>query len=193
MGALIRNRISNHRFWIINVYGPANHEFSVSFIQELGCFCSNIDLPILLGGDFNRIRNNRQRNQGVGDQRLMDLFNEFIGRFRLREIFCSGNRFTWSNRQKNPTLVKLDRVLSSTSWEKFYPTCFAWTKARIGSDHCPIILNTGEQGESKPRYFYFDEQWLQREGFLNMIRDRWGFLTLDKNTPWIGGMVASNP
>jgi len=32
MGALVRNRISNHRFWIINVYGPANHEFSVIFI-----------------------------------------------------------------------------------------------------------------------------------------------------------------
>jgi hypothetical protein len=55
----------------------------------------------------------------------------------------------------------------------FYPTCFAWAKTRIGSDHCPLILNTGGQGASRPRYFFFEEQWLQRDGFTNLVHDRW--------------------
>ena len=70
------------------------------FLQELADFCDKESLPILLGGDFNLIRNDKERNVGQGDQRLMALFNDFIGRFQLREIFVSGVKFTWSNKQK---------------------------------------------------------------------------------------------
>lgn len=87
----------------------------------------------------------------------MNLFNDFIGDLQLREIYCSGNRFTWSNKHKCPTLIKLDRILVSTSWEMAHPTYFAWVKARLGSDHCPLVLNTGEPGTARPRYVHFDE------------------------------------
>jgi exonuclease III len=62
MGILVRNRTTNYRFWVINVYGPAQHKFLADFIQEISSFCSNIALPILMGGDFNLIRNNKERN-----------------------------------------------------------------------------------------------------------------------------------
>ena len=48
-------------------------------------------------------------------------------------------------------------------------------KSRIGSDHCPLVLNTREQGEVRPRYFFFDEQWLHREGFSDLVHNRWIF------------------
>ena len=67
------------------------------------------------GGDFNLIRSTKDTNQGQGDPKLMDLFNDFIGNFQLREIFVSGVKFTWSNKQQNLTLVKLDRILSTAS------------------------------------------------------------------------------
>jgi hypothetical protein len=84
-----------------------------------------------MGGDFNLIRSNKDRNKGQGDPRLIELFNNFIGTFQLREIFISGSRFTWSNKQRDPTLIKLDRILMSESWENNFPTCFAWSKARV--------------------------------------------------------------
>lgn len=98
MGVLVRNKITNHRLWVLNIYGPAQHHLLADFIQELSGFCSGVILPVLMGEDFNLIRNNNERNQGSGDQQLMKLFNDFIGNFQLREIFCSGNRFTWSNK-----------------------------------------------------------------------------------------------
>lgn len=79
MGMLVRNRISNFRFWVLNIYGPAQHNLSDEFIQEISSFCLNIYLPVVMGGDFNLIRNNKERNQGLGDQMLMNLFNGFIG------------------------------------------------------------------------------------------------------------------
>lgn len=50
LGYLIWNRLTNFRFWVINVYGPAQHEFSEDFILELSNFCSNEVLPMVLGG-----------------------------------------------------------------------------------------------------------------------------------------------
>jgi hypothetical protein len=115
--------MSNFRFWVVDIYGPAQHEHSENFILELSNCCVVETLPIVLGSDFNLIRSNNDRNKGQGDQRLMNIFNNFIGRFQLREIFMSGPKFTWSNKQRDPTLIKLDRILVSDSWEANFPTC----------------------------------------------------------------------
>lgn len=90
LALLVRNKKTNYRFWIINVYGPAQHNLSEDFLQSLRDFCDNQSLPILMGGDFNLIKNNNERNQGQGDPRLMALFNNFIGDFLLREILLVG-------------------------------------------------------------------------------------------------------
>jgi hypothetical protein len=125
-------------------------------------------------GDFNLIRSDKDRNQGHGDPKLMEIFNNFIGSFHFREIFISGVKYTWSNKQKNPTLVKLDRILVSASWDLNYSNSFAWSKARIGSDHSPLVLDTGEHGASKPKYFFFEEKWLHHEGFYDLFKSKWG-------------------
>ena len=62
----------------------------------------------------------------------------------------------------------------SESWENNFPTCFAWSKARVGLDHCPLILNIGEQGIIRPSYFSFDDQWLQCEGFEDSAEEAEG-------------------
>jgi hypothetical protein len=175
LNILIRMRNSNFRFWLCNIYGPANHEFSEDFIKELSDFCVSESLPALLGGDFNLIRHHEDRNKGQGVPRLMNLFNNFIGSFLFREIYVSGMKFTWSNKQQNPTLIKLDRILASTDWDSQYPKCFAWTKARVGSDHCPMILDLGVQGATRPKYFFFQDQWFLQENFTKMVCDRWDF------------------
>lgn len=151
----MRNRLSNHRFWFVNVYGPAQHSLSDEFITELHEFCATAHLPIVMGGDFNLIRGNHERNQGQGDPRLMGLFNSFIGDFQLREMFVSGVKYTWSNKQRSPTLVKLDRILVTSCWDTYYYRSFAWSKARVGSDHSPLILDSGETRDNKAKYFYF--------------------------------------
>jgi hypothetical protein len=102
----------------------------------------------------------------------MDLFIDFISNFHLRDIFISGAKFTWSNKQKVPLLVKLDRILATSSWEMKYSNCFAWSKARVGSDHTPLILDTGDKGVPRPKYFYFEEKWLHQEGFHALVQNK---------------------
>jgi len=74
-------------------------------------------------------------------------------------------------------MVKLDRILVSGNWELQYPTCFSRSKAKIGSDHCPILLNSGEDGDSRPRYFVFEDHWFQKEGFDSLVREKWSELS----------------
>jgi hypothetical protein len=107
------------------VYGLAQHDLLGDFIMELSEFCDDVSVPMVLGGDFNLIRDDKDMNKGQGDPKLMDLFNNFIRRYQLREIFMGGAKYTWSNKQKDPLLVKLDRILATTECESNYHRCFA--------------------------------------------------------------------
>lgn len=57
-----------------------------------------------------------------------------------------------------------------------YSNCFAWSKARVGSDHTPLILDTGDKGVPRPKYFYFEEKWLHQEDFHALVQDKWSEL-----------------
>jgi hypothetical protein len=126
-----------------------------------------VSLPVVVRGDFNLIRFASEKNNSNINQPLMDKVNIFINLHQLQEIRRSGPIFTWTNNQSEPVMVKLDRILMSTNWEAKVPRCFAWRKTRIGSDHCPIILDTGEDAPSGQRFFFFEKQWLLEEDFVS--------------------------
>jgi hypothetical protein len=102
---VLRNRASNWRWEMLTVYGPAQHEKSREFIAELSRKCLYATLPMVLGGDFNLIRNANEKNNSNFDQSLMDRFNMFIELHNLQEIKRTGPRFTWTNKQKNPVMA----------------------------------------------------------------------------------------
>jgi hypothetical protein len=58
---------------------------------------------------------------------------------------------------------------------------FGWSKARIGSDYCPIVLDSGETRNIRPRCFFFEDHWFQNNGFVNIIREKWDAACQDKN------------
>ena len=128
---------------------------------------------MLLGGDFNLIRACEEKNSDNYNLPLIREFSNFIGKHKLREVARSGSKFTWTNKQLSPTMVILDRFLMSDEWENKFPLVHAWSSTRVGSDHSPIVLNTGEKGAPRPRYFFFDSKWLLTSDFEPMVRDKW--------------------
>jgi len=56
-------------------------------------------------------------------------------------------------------MVNLDKVFFSAGWEEKFPLTLSWCLARVGLDHSPIIVDDGESLATKPRYFFFDQQW----------------------------------
>jgi hypothetical protein len=80
---VLRSRLSNVRWELITVYGPAQYNSSADFISELSRKCMRATLPLLLGGDFNLIRFVEDKNNNNLDQTLMDKFNMFIDLHQL--------------------------------------------------------------------------------------------------------------
>ena len=143
VGATIRHRLLNIRWDFITVYGPADHNHSADFLDSLTNRCETATLPYLLGGDFNLIRCNADKSSGVGDARLMDMFNNFIEKFELRELHRGGSKYTWTNKQEVPIQSNIDRVLVSTEWEEKFPLATLTSLTRLGSDHNPLLLHLG--------------------------------------------------
>lgn len=75
----VRNRLNNFRWLMLTVYGPAHHDRSLDFLEELYNICKEAVLPIIVGGDFNLIREESNKNSDNINYNLMDHFNRVIG------------------------------------------------------------------------------------------------------------------
>src|SRR4051812_40272038 len=99
----IFERALNFKWEIVIVYGPADHRRSPAFLEELHLKISNSLLPVVVGGDFNLIRSPDEKNNDRINLPRMQLFNDWIAELGLRELDRTGARFTWTNRQADPT------------------------------------------------------------------------------------------
>jgi hypothetical protein len=90
----------------------------------------------------------------------------------LKEILLHGRRFTWSNGQSSPTLVRLDRAFCSVDWEEIFPNCLFHSSASQDSDHCPLILGLHDIKRGKRR-FHFESFWPKLDGFQEAVAAAW--------------------
>jgi hypothetical protein len=55
---VLKNKVDGFRWALLSVYGAAQEEHKENFLSELVRACTSCgDLPFLVGGDFNIIRN----------------------------------------------------------------------------------------------------------------------------------------
>jgi hypothetical protein len=117
----VRSKIDGFRWALVAVYGAAQPELKPDFLVDLVRICGDERLPIMVGGDFNIIRRQDEKNNDNFDGRWSFMFNMIIESLDLREIELSGRQFTWANSLPIPTYEKLDRVLTSVEWEQKFP------------------------------------------------------------------------
>jgi exonuclease III len=124
-------------------------------------------------GDFNLIRGAQDKNNSNINWPLVIAFNDTIARLALREVARSGARFTWSNRQRNPIRCVLDRVLVSPEWELQFPLLSLRATTSLGSDHAPLVLDSGVVLPRKHPRFFFESSWFEIPAFKEMVINRW--------------------
>jgi hypothetical protein len=105
----------------VAVYGSPQPDQKESFLAELVRMCSHENLPLLMGGDYNILRNPSEKNNSNYSTRWPFLFNAVIDGLNLKELEMSGCNFTWANNLAQPTFVKLDRIIITTEWEEKFP------------------------------------------------------------------------
>jgi hypothetical protein len=133
---------------------------------------TNCQLPLVVGGDFNLIRRRQDKSNEVVCWSRIRRFNDAIAAMSLRELNRAGARFTWTNNQLDPIRSVLDRVFVSPSWETMFPLCSLSAVTRIGSDHNPLLLDSGECGLMRPPRFFFQTWWFRVAGFDELLRGK---------------------
>jgi exonuclease III len=158
---------------LISVYGPVKDNQKQEFLQKLEVIINDQDIPTLIGGDFNLIRQSDEKSTGNANTHLMDVFNAFVADTELREIRRGGGQYTWTNKQINPIMVVLDRVFMNTSWESRYPLVKAYSVTRIGSDHNPLVVDLEVVRGGRSKIFRFEAAWAKQDGFKDWVLAKW--------------------
>ncbi|WVZ91838.1 hypothetical protein U9M48_037961 [Paspalum notatum var. saurae] len=140
-------------------------------------------LPTLMGGDFNILRNSKEKNNERYSERWPFLFNVVIDSFDLREVKLLGRQFTWANSLPNPTYEKLDRALMSSEWDFKYPLVIIHALDRGVSDHTPLLLDTGTSAfVGCNRQFKLELSWISCEEFNDKVIELWKRPAKGKNS-----------
>jgi hypothetical protein len=67
----------------------------------------------------------------------------------------------------------LDRVLVSNAWEDKFDLTTVVAAPRLGSDHNPLLLDTGDGLAFQQHYFRFSSHWLNQAGFKEWLHSQW--------------------
>jgi exonuclease III len=138
----LKNKEDGFEWALVAVYGAAQDANKPHFLAELVRICESKTRPMLVGGDFNIIRRQEEKNNDNFNPRWHFIFNVIIESLDLREIALSRRQYTWANRRETPTFEKLDRVLATVGWEENFPLVTIRALTRAGSDdHTPLLTD----------------------------------------------------
>jgi exonuclease III len=146
---------------IMGIYEPADHTFSREFLTEITNKINSLNEPLIMGGDFNLIRSQEDKNNDSINWARLNMFNDAISDWEVREIPPTGARFTWTNKQLNPVRSVVDRVFISPLLEPRFPLCSVAAETSLGSNHTPLILDTRDDSPIRSNRFFFETGWFE--------------------------------
>jgi hypothetical protein len=153
---------------LTTVYGPSDDASKPDFIRELVQIKSSVVGLWLAIWDFNLIYEARDKSNANLNRRLMSLFRDAINACEFKELKLLGRKFTWSNEQAVPTLVRLDRAFCNSDWDVLFNLARLHPLATGMSDHCPIVLTCDSLLKRPPR-FRFEAYWPHITGFSDVV------------------------
>jgi hypothetical protein len=162
-------RPTNFKLAIMGIYGPTDQSRSRVFLEEITSKIATISLPLVVGDDFNLIRSTEDKNNDRINWSRMDLFNDHIATWGLRELPRTEVRFTWTNKQLNQVRSMLDRAFISPNFESDFPLCSLVAETSLGSDHTPLILDSGVGFPIRSNRFFFELGWFEVPHFHEIL------------------------
>ena len=66
-------------------------------------------------------------------------------------------------------MATLDSVFVFVDSDVLFPGASMKAQPRVGSDHTPLVLDTGAAKSSNPKMFRFEKWWLSQPGFHQMF------------------------
>lgn len=161
---------NKERINVINVYSPLTLTAKKLLWMELSQILEIVkNEHLCLVGDFNSIRDNKERSRCSYSRNDIQGFNRFIKNSNLLDLDMEDGSFTWFGPQGKCS--KLDRFLINNIWAE----SGQWSvKAlcRLTSDHKPIILSS-DKASWGPKPFKSFNWWFQEASFTKELDKFW--------------------
>lgn len=110
--------VSDNFVWIFtSVYGATDPKDYAKFWQEIQDVRLLMEGPWLLGGDWNTVLYQSERNKAGGCLTNRRNFRRFMNENNLVDIPMAGGSYTWKNSQNPPILVRLERFVFTNDRE----------------------------------------------------------------------------
>ncbi|KAL2237583.1 UNVERIFIED_CONTAM: hypothetical protein Sindi_0950000 [Sesamum indicum] len=133
------------------------------------------DIPWLVGGDFNTVRDLSEICGVSGDIRMaMEDFNTCIQNTGLLPFPMQGEWYTWHNCSAGPRNLwkRLDRMLINDRWMAQFPTSYYSSLTARTSDHSPMVLS-GDIQQQLGGMFRFDNYLALSPEFISSVQQVW--------------------
>jgi exonuclease III len=165
-------RLTDDHWILTNFYGPCSSEGKLAFLDWFKHIEMADETKWLILGDFNLLRSPENRNKPGANISEIFAFNDAISRIGVVEIPLKGCKYTWTNKQLDPLLERLDWFFCSNSWISTMPDTWASGLSRDTSDHTPCLISA-TTSVPKPQIFRFENLWLEHNQFPNILQHGW--------------------
>ncbi|XVF47864.1 hypothetical protein PTKIN_Ptkin03bG0144600 [Pterospermum kingtungense] len=131
-------------------------------------------VPWMCIRNFNQVLTNEENDGGrMRGKRIIDNFQKFLNECELLEVPFKLQLYTWYNKRENGLVrERLDRALINMKWAEEFPCSQKIHLPIIGSNHCPIMLNSNFHDKKSPKRFKFEVLWAEFDGCVEVIKER---------------------
>ncbi|XP_075085216.1 uncharacterized protein LOC142168440 [Nicotiana tabacum] len=137
---------------------------------------SDIELPWLVGGDFNVVLHKDEKigRLPVHPPKYED-FAFCVNSCGLFDQVYKGSPFTWWNGRLNAECIfkSLDRIFVNLPFQNMMPIIEVEHLIRTRSDHTPLLMTCGEQATNFVKLFRFLNFWTKHATFMDVVRQNW--------------------
>ncbi|XP_058763563.1 uncharacterized protein LOC131637014 [Vicia villosa] len=171
---------------VVNVYSSCDlSKKKASWDKLLDLMKIYFDGEWIIGGDFNAIKNNRERKgRAVGSyKKETELFADFILKSDLVDTPCKGKKFSWYSGD-GKSMSRIDRFLLSNVVVNRWEVIGQMIGDRDISDHCPIWVMTDKYNWG-PKPFQFNNEWFSFDAFIPFVEGEWKSLKVEGRADFI--------
>ncbi|KAL2230690.1 UNVERIFIED_CONTAM: hypothetical protein Sindi_1663400 [Sesamum indicum] len=178
----ITSRVVNESVIVTVVYGATevtDRQILWTTLETLAQQCS--DVPWLVGGDFNAVRDLNEVCGISGDIRMSTVeSNTGILEAGLIPLPMQGAWFTWHNCSTTARSLwkRLDRILINDCWLARFPTSSYHSLTTRTSDHSPLVLH-GDSRQLNGGMFRFDNYLALSPEFIPNVQSIWHHEVVD--------------
>ncbi|XP_026459803.1 uncharacterized protein LOC113360510 [Papaver somniferum] len=167
---LFRFRSDGFKFVMTNAYSPCNHNMRELFWNNLNEIRDWSSEAWCFVGDVNAVRSDGERSKPDGDVRNMKFLNDFISDQALIDLTLHGRAYTWSNKQNDPLLCRLDRCLLCTAFDSKFRSATQTALVRTISYHNALIIDLSPSIRTQS-CFRIENHWLEHPDFVKMVEN----------------------